>query len=342
MNPSSSMKKTTVAALLCIATGISFAQTTLTPAADRISDTAIQADHAAYAQMQERLKLLNEGGRKLRDYHLSKAQCWLNVSFHEYTRNDRSAFPQLALTEAEKLVVAMEGKAAPLSMDTPLINEATRLRPDLWDLLNGMKAGARFSCAEQQVACAEVELVHAGNEYKQLQWQHAQPYVQIAEDLTASAQSLIAQCQPAVVPQPVAVAAPVIPALEPLTANVVFDFNRAEAKNIRKDSVVQLEQLVQRIKTDALNVQSVSLIGYADRLNGTGKNDYNQRLAERRASTVRTVLIGMGIDGKLVQSSGKGDTQQVVACEGRFKSAADLQECLLPNRRVGVVINLAR
>jgi hypothetical protein len=40
------------------------------------------------------------------------------VSLHEYTRNDRSAFPQAALTESEKLMQGMERGAGALPMDT--------------------------------------------------------------------------------------------------------------------------------------------------------------------------------------------------------------------------------
>ena len=125
--------------------------------------------------MQGRIKALNDGGRPVRDYFLSKAQCWLDVSFHEYTRNDRSAFPQAALSESEKLVVGMEQGASPLPLDTPLVNGAARLRPDLWDRAAALRGHAGWRCAAQKTACAEVELVHAGHEINQQQWRHAKP-----------------------------------------------------------------------------------------------------------------------------------------------------------------------
>ena len=81
------------------------AQSTQLAAPDaRLSDEAIHADHEAYRALQARIEAINARGRPLRDYHLAKAQCWLDVSFHEYSRNDRSAFVQEALTESEKLV----------------------------------------------------------------------------------------------------------------------------------------------------------------------------------------------------------------------------------------------
>ena len=79
-----------IAATLVLASTALCAQqgTQLTPPKDRISDAAIQADHQSYEALQGRIKALNDRGRPLRDYHLSKAQCWLDVSLHEYTRND--------------------------------------------------------------------------------------------------------------------------------------------------------------------------------------------------------------------------------------------------------------
>ena len=83
-----------------LATGSAIAaQAQLVPPSERISDAAIQTDHDTYLRIQQRIKALNDGGRRVADYHLSKAQCWLDVSFHEYTRNDRGPFPQAALAE---------------------------------------------------------------------------------------------------------------------------------------------------------------------------------------------------------------------------------------------------
>jgi OmpA-OmpF porin, OOP family len=142
----------------------------------RITDGVIQTDHSTYEAMQARIKALNDSGnRPVRDYFLSKAQCWLDVSFHEYTRNDRSAFTQAALSESEKLVQAMERKQSAISKDTVLVNNAARLRPDLWAQTESLKTRSGASCAAQQTACAEVELVHAGNELNQ-QSPHHRPW----------------------------------------------------------------------------------------------------------------------------------------------------------------------
>jgi OmpA-OmpF porin, OOP family len=334
---------------LTLAAPAALAQSTqLNPPAARISDQAIQADQQAYETLQGRIKGLNDKGRPVRDYHLSKAQCWLDVSFHEYTRNDRGPFPQAAMTESEKLIVGME-KGTALGNDTPLVGEAVKLRPDLWERAERLKNSNGLRCAAQKLACAEVELVHAGNEHAQQQWRHAKPYVQIAEDLMSEAELLAKNCPGAVSPDVVEVRQPPPPpvtpppALPPLrevsvAAHVVFSFDRYLETDIRSHSMDQLRVLADRVKRAGLQLESIKLTGHADRLNGTGKSDYNQRLSERRVATVKAVLVRLGIDEKLIVTGARGDEQQVEACKSNFRSQAELQECLLPNRRVEVEI----
>jgi outer membrane protein OmpA-like peptidoglycan-associated protein len=311
----------------------------LSPQDQRISDAVIHADHQTYLALQERIHQLNEHGVALRDYHLSKAQCWLDVSLHEYTRNDRSAFPQEALTESEKLVVGLENKTQPATMETPLVNGATRLRPDLWARTGALKQDRGFQCAWQQVACAEVELVHAGNEFNQQQWRHARPYVQIAEDLLAQADGLVAQCPLApVAPAPVVVFLPeaLAPVAVSLSAQVLFDFDQSSAQHIR--SLADLDALVAQVRREGIQVESLRLTGHADRLSGPGSRAYNRQLSQKRADTVRALLQARGLTAPLVLVDARGDAQQIETCQRKFKNPAQLQDCLLPNRRVLVEV----
>lgn len=302
-------------------------QTTLVPARDRITDEAIHADLSGYEQTQGRIQALNDGGRPVRDYHLSKAQCWLDVSFHEYSRNDRSDFPQAALTESEKLIVGMEQGVSPLPTDTPLVNNAKRLREDLWQRLRVIHGTPGFTCAQQAVACGEVELVHAGNEFNQQQWRHAKPYIQIAEDWVSDAEALSRQCG-------VTPSQPAVQSESVLTANVLFEFDRDGRKDIRAYSLKSLDRELARIREEGRTLTAVELVGHADRLQGRG-HDYNQGLSQRRARTVRDLLVERGVEAALISDSYKGDTEQVQQCEGVTPQAA-LRECLIPNRRVEV------
>jgi OmpA-OmpF porin, OOP family len=331
------------------------AQTTLAPQAARISDPVIQADHKAYEPLQGRIKGINDAGRPVRDYHLSKAQCWLDVSMHEYTRNDRSAFPQEALTESEKLIVLLEkaASAKPLNSpwDTPLVNQAAKLRPDLWARLDALKKHAGFACAAQRTACSEVELVHAGNEFNQQQWRHAKPYVQMAEDQLFEAERLAESCIPpapkvAMAPAPTPVPAPVpapAPVAQPvqLAANVVFNFDRHTTAEMRPQSRTEVDELIAKLKS-GIKVNAVKLSGHADRLNSTGNVKYNQQLSEKRAITVREYLVAAGVSSSLISYEYQGDTEPVAQCDGKFKSKRLLEECLLPNRRVAIRVSGVR
>ena len=338
-----------LAALTTAAAGLQ-AQPTLSPPAQRITDRAIAADQQTYEALQSRLRAINAAGRPLRDYHLAKAQCWLDVSFHEYTRNDRGAFPQDALAEADALARGMEGGTA-LGRETPLISGAERLRPDLWAQAQGLQGHRGWRCAQAKAACAEVELVHAGHEQVQIGWRQAKPYVQIAEDLLAEGQQLAERCDPPPPPPPPppVVVAPVLvpPALPPvppappapveLGATVVFNFDRHTAADVRAFSLQQLQALVAAAKSRGLVARQLVLTGHADRLNGTGNAGYNRQLSEKRAATVRGLLqqLGLpGVDSAAMTLDAAGDSQPVQDCGGKHASRAALQECLLPNRRV--------
>lgn len=313
-------------ALTGLALAASAQQAVLPPQQQAITDEAIDAGLSAYQAVEQRIETLNNGGRPLRDYHLSKAQCWLDVSFHEYTRNDRSDFPQAALAESEKLVAAMEQGASPLPADTPLVNGAARLREDLWKRLDAIHGTSGFSCAQQKVACGEVELVHAGNEFNQQQWRHAKPYIQIAEDLVGDAEALARQCGAASGPAP--------PQNLELTANVLFEFDRDSRRDIRADSLRSLDKALERIRQEGLVLTGVDLVGHADRLQGRGF-EYNQQLSQRRARSVRELLVERGLSAEIIDDQYRGDTQPVQSCDG-VKAGEALRECLIVNRRVEV------
>jgi len=322
----------TVAALsLALAAGLAQAAS-LAPQQARITDEAIYGDHSTYQATQDRIQALNDAGRPVRDYALSKAQCWLDVSFHEYTRNDRSDFPQEALDESEKLIVAMEQGVSPIPTDTPLVNGAARLREDLWKRLGAIHGTPGFTCAQQAVACGEVELVHAGNEFNQQQWRHAKPYIQIAEDMVSDAEAMARTCGN--------VEGAASPALVPLTANVLFEFDRRALADVREHSLRTVDRALARVREEHLTITAVRLIGHADRMQGQGF-DYNQALSRDRAETVKAYLIAQGVDPSRVSYEYRGDTEQVQACDG-IRNRDALRECLLPNRRVEVRFDVAK
>ena len=317
---------------------------TAAAAKQSMTDEAIHADYGTYAIQQGRIKSINDSGKhRVASYSLAKAQCWLDVSLHEFSRNDRSNFPAAALEESVKLTEFLsKGGAVPdaksPAMQTPLVNGATRLRQDLWDAADKLKGHAGWRCAEQKTACAEVELVHAGNEFAQQEWRHAKPYIQIAEDLMGDAQKAAEAClpPPAVVVPQATVAAP-LPAN--LAANVLFNFDKRTMADTRSYSRDQLDSLIAQVKAGSVTASSIALTGHADRLNSTGDKNYNVKLSEDRVAAVKAYIVSAGVPAGLISTSFKADGVQIDACtKAKFKNASELQECLLPNRRVEVVL----
>lgn len=256
-----------------------------------MTDEAIHADYGNYAAQLGRIKAVNDSGKhRVASYSLAKAQCWLDVSLHEYSRNDRSNFPAAAFEESAKITefLGKGGAAADAknpALQTPLVNNATKLRQDLWDAADKLKGHAGWRCAEQKTACAEVELVHAGNEFAQQEWRHAKPYIQIAEDLIGDAQKAADACAP----PPVAVAprATAAPVPANLAANVLFNFDKRVMAETRSYSKDQLDSLIAQVKSGAVVATGIALTGHADRLNSTGDKNYNAKLSEDRVAAVK-------------------------------------------------------
>jgi outer membrane protein OmpA-like peptidoglycan-associated protein len=313
---------------------------------DRINDGAIHRDNGVYRDTQQRIKKLNDGGLRVADYHLSKAQCWLDVSFHEYSRNDRSHFPQEALTESQRILSALEIKQNP-GQETPLVNGAEKLRLDLWARYDELKKHAGYQCAAQQTACAEVELVHAGNEIHEAGWRHAKPYIQIAEDLLGAAKKSATNCLPvvALVKAPEPASLPLlntaVPANAPpmkekivLSADALFHFDKFTTSDLLPKGRAELDDLAKKMSTGKTRVTGLTLIGYTDRL---GTVPYNLRLSLARANTVKSYLQQQGVNVPIAVE-GRGLQDQVIACSD-VKQSLNLRDCLQPNRRVEVIID---
>lgn len=312
------------------------------------AEPAVRLGAETYAAQQADLKALNDSGRfPLRSYALAKSQCWLDVSFHEYSRNDRSAFPAAAWLESHRISEELKADGtSPAALTTPLVNGATRLRPDLWDSLAHTQASPGASCAEALVACAEVELVHAGNEYRQIGWRHAKPYLQIAEDHAAEAAAAAEHCAtaaPAPVPVPVPTSAPAAAgAAAPATVAVrdlsmgaagLFGFDKYRLDDLLPDGRRRLDELIVDVRQHYASITNIRIVGSADRL---GSAAYNKALSLKRARSVQAYLESQGLNApyEILAASG---TDAKPRCTDQGSRSA-LQQCLQPDRRVDITV----
>ena len=108
-----------------------------------------------------------------------------------------------------------------------------------------------------------------------------------------------------------------------VSGDAFFDTNKA---TFRKEAQPELEKISQRVRGIS-SVEAIQVTGFTD---NTGAADYNQKLSEARAATVKDFLIKNGIDPSKITILGKGASNPVAdnaTKEGRAK-----------NRRVEVMV----
>lgn len=140
-------------------------------------------------------------------------------------------------------------------------------------------------------------------------------------------------------PAPAPVAAPQ-PTYEKVTlsADVLFDFNKATLKDAGK---LKLDELADRLRGASLD--EIKIVGHADRI---GSPQYNQRISEERAKAVKAYLESRTA-ARAIHTAGKGKLEPVTGNACRAMGAEQganrrLVECLQPDRRVVITLVATR
>ena len=107
------------------------------------------------------------------------------------------------------------------------------------------------------------------------------------------------------------------------------------------DRYVLTEAAKQRLDADVIgtlatcaSVEAVVIEGHADRI---GSQQYNQKLSERRADSVKTYLVGKGTARDKIETIGMGKTVPATFCPDS-KDRKALIACLAPSRRAIISI----
>ena len=144
---------------------------------------------------------------------------------------------------------------------------------------------------------------------------------------------------PAVTPPPPPPPAPApAPAPAPqvqkitLASKALFDFDKAVLK---PEGKAALDSEVISKLPDVSRLELVLVTGHTDRI---GSQEYNQRLSERRANTVRDYLVSRGVPRDKIETLGMGKTQPIPGVVCNQKNMKELIACLAPNRRVEVEV----
>jgi OmpA-OmpF porin, OOP family len=155
---------------------------------------------------------------------------------------------------------------------------------------------------------------------------------------------------------PIVMQAPVVSTQQfNIAGDVLFNFNKHTSSDMRNEGRAEIQKIAATIKDTYKSVDVIRVIGHTDPL---ATMDYNFDLSLKRAQTVRNQLISFGLDGRIIQVKGAGETELVKTLEecrvaNNVKSSKDIkggkgkkssgnaqavQECLLPNRRVAIEV----
>jgi OOP family OmpA-OmpF porin len=169
--------------------------------------------------------------------------------------------------------------------------------------------------------------------------------------------SLLAACATAPAPQPQPAPAPApapvqrevtpppppppapTPAAAPKRCDATVTFQNEEVFPFTKSELTPAARarldrdVVAKLATCA-RIEAVVIEGHTDRL---GSHQYNQKLSERRAESVKAYLVGKGADPDRIETLGMGKTVPAKFCPDIDKRA-ELIACLAPNRRAIVAI----
>jgi len=160
--------------------------------------------------------------------------------------------------------------------------------------------------------------------------------IEMAKDATNRAKALCAAAPPALCPgaptpgmkepgAPSAVVKETVcpKGIEKMTLTVNFDFDKS---SIRKADVAKLQKVIEFLKKHPHS--KVKLEGHTDSI---GTEEYNQKLSERRAKSVRKYLTKEGaVNGKMISTIGYGKTRPI--------ASNDTEEGRAQNRRVEIII----
>ena len=136
---------------------------------------------------------------------------------------------------------------------------------------------------------------------------------------------------PVQAPKPAAAAPKRCDATVTLQNDQLFTFNKAEVNAAAK---ARLDKDVLGRLPGCATLESVVIEGHTDRL---GSQQYNQKLSEKRADSVKKYLVSKGVAAGKIETIGMGKTVPATFCPDA-KDRKALIACLAPSRRAIVSI----
>lgn len=122
------------------------------------------------------------------------------------------------------------------------------------------------------------------------------------------------------------------PSRTTISADALFAFGRYGAGDISPQGRREIEAFAAKIAT--LEGTSITVEGHTDRI---GSDADNIELSQRRADTVRELLIASGVSAASIRALGLGKSRPVTTDCADSLGRSDLVRCLAPDRRVELI-----
>ncbi|MCD1125688.1 OmpA family protein [Jinshanibacter sp. LJY008] len=114
--------------------------------------------------------------------------------------------------------------------------------------------------------------------------------------------------------------------------NVLFSFAGNKVSDIESGGINIVKNMAKHINS-LPQIQRVNIVGHADPI---GTPEFNQKLSEQRAETVKKLLISYGVPGSVLFTSGEGANNPTVNCDSL--ESKERNYCNRANRRVDALI----
>lgn len=116
-----------------------------------------------------------------------------------------------------------------------------------------------------------------------------------------------------------------------LSGDVLFAFNGSSLADITPKGLEQLQHLARELAS-LKSITRVEISAYTDSI---GSDSYNVALSQKRAASIRSLLVRAGVDANIIQARGMGKSVPPQSQCGPM-SKAELIRCSAPDRRVEV------
>lgn len=118
-----------------------------------------------------------------------------------------------------------------------------------------------------------------------------------------------------------------------LSTDIFFGLNQYQLDKSNHDVLKNIDKIISDIRGNG-GYDSISVYGYTD---WQGSSSYNMKLSALRAESVANYFISNGFPKNKVFPKGGGETVPETSCPGLINEK--LTECLLPDRKVVIVVN---